>query len=116
MSLVTKQNRISAKPFAAVPPLLNLPAITRVDASVSDGSPFQGAGGGIDLAEGCLLTKSVKYTHQPARMVDAARSGDFATVVSGTIVRVNSLSLFPFQEEVVDQMRIIPYLSRFIQR
>ena len=82
MSLVTKENRISARPFAAVPPLLDLPALTRPDPSVSSVSSFQGACPKVDPDEGCLLTKTVKYTHQLTRMVDAAHSEDSTSVVS----------------------------------
>ena len=64
MSLVTGQGRITVKKFAAVPALLDLDEIQRQPASVSQVSSFQGANDNVDLAEGCMLTKSVKYTHQ----------------------------------------------------
>lgn len=81
MSLVKKDGRISVKQFAVVPPLLDLPAIQRDPASASVSS-FQGPEGGVDLAEGCIVTKFVRYTHQLAHMVNAVRSGDSGDVVS----------------------------------
>ena len=82
MSLVTPQGRITVKPFAAVPALLNLDEIQRQPRSVSQISSFQGDNDGVDLAEGCMLTKSVKYTHQLAHWVNAVGSGDLSEVVS----------------------------------
>ena len=82
MSLVTKDNRISVKQFAAVPALVGLPAITRPTPTVSSVSSFQGPEGGVDLNEGCMVTKLVKYTHQLAHFVNAVRAGDPADVVS----------------------------------
>ena len=82
MSLVTKENRISVRQFAPVPSLLGLPALIRPDPAVSSVSSFQGAGPKVDPDEGCLLTKTVKYTHKLTRMVDAARSEDSTSVVS----------------------------------
>jgi hypothetical protein len=82
MSLVTDQRRITVKKFAAVPALLDLDEIQRQPASVSRVSSFRGANDGVDLDEGCMLTKSVKYTHQLARWVNAVRGGDPSEVVS----------------------------------
>jgi hypothetical protein len=86
MSLVTKDNRISVKTFATVPALAGLPAITRPAPSVSGVSSFQGPDspedGEVDLNEGCMVTKLVKYTHQLAHFVNAVCRGDPSNVVS----------------------------------
>lgn len=84
MSLVKKNERISVKQFAAVPPLLDLPAIQRGPASVSDVSCSRGPGDGahVDLAEGCIVTKSVRYTNQLTHIINRVRCGDLSDVVS----------------------------------
>ena len=64
MSLLTKSGHISVKPFAKVPALGDLPEIQPAEGSVSNVSARRGTDGGVDLAEGCIITKSVKYTHQ----------------------------------------------------
>jgi hypothetical protein len=84
MSLVTNEHRITVKKFAAVPALLDLPEIQRLPGSVSRASSWRGEGDGVDLAEGCLLTKTVKYTHQLAHWVNAVRDGDPTEVVRRT--------------------------------
>ena len=82
MSLITK-DRLSVRPFAAVPALLDLPEIQREPASVSNvSSRLSSMRGRVDLEEGCLVTKFVKYAHQLAYMVNAVRSGDPEPVVS----------------------------------
>lgn len=83
MSLITHQHRLSVKEFAAVPAVLDLPEIQRDAASVSDVSPRSSKRGGIvDLEEGCLITKSVKYVHQLVHWVNAVCSGDPGPAVS----------------------------------
>ena len=83
MSLLTNEHRLSVKPFAAVPALLDLPEIQREPASVSNvSSRLSTMCGGVDLEEGCLLTKSVRYTHQVAHIINAVRSGDPQPIVS----------------------------------
>jgi hypothetical protein len=82
MSLLTREGRITVKAFASVPALVDLPEIQQAPGSVSDVSSLQGTGGAIDLAEGCILTKSVKYTHQLVHWVDAVCSGDPGEIVS----------------------------------
>ena len=82
MSLVTAQGRITVKKFAAAPALLELDEIQRQPASVSQVSSFRGANDGVDLAEGCMLTKSVKYTHQLVHWVNAVLDEDPSGVVS----------------------------------
>lgn len=84
MSLLTKDGRLSVKPFAVVPALLDLPEIHRQPASVSNVSSRSSVSGGVDLEEGCLITKSVKYTHQVAYLVNVVRSGDPVPIVSET--------------------------------
>ena len=82
MSLVTAQGRITVKKFAAAPALLELDEIPRQPASVSQVSSFRGTNDGVDLAEGCMLTKSVKYTHQLVHWVNAVLDEDPSGVVS----------------------------------
>ena len=114
MSLLMKDGRISSKPFAAVPALLNVPAIIRSGSSVSNVSSFRGIGGGADLAEGCFVTKSIRYSHQLAHMLGAVRKRDPKPVVSRDIISVTSLNLFSLQEAVVDRLKIVPsYLGNF---
>ena|SRR5271170_5047741 len=83
MSLLTPSGQISVKPFANVPALGDLPAIRRARGSVSGVSSRRGIDGGVDLAEGCMITKSIKYTHQLAHWVNAIRHGDATEIVSG---------------------------------
>jgi hypothetical protein len=80
------EDRITVKAFASVPTLADLPEIQQQPGSVSNISSFQGTGGGIDLGEGCILTKSVKYTHQLAHWVNAAHGGDPSDVVSRKLI------------------------------
>ncbi|KIM84707.1 hypothetical protein PILCRDRAFT_393899 [Piloderma croceum F 1598] len=77
MSL-TRDGRVSVKPFASVPslPVANLPSIQRAQASVSNLSSPRGVEGGVDLVEGCLVTKIIKYTHQLTHWVNAVRNED----------------------------------------
>jgi hypothetical protein len=82
MSLVTPEGRFTVKKFAAVPSLLDQPAIQRPSPTVSNVSSLRGPDGGVDLAEGCLVTKTVKYTHQLAHWVNAVRNGDPTEIVS----------------------------------
>jgi hypothetical protein len=73
MSLITKQDRISVRQFAAVPALVGLPEITRSARFLSTS---------IELEEGCMVTKLVKYTHRVVYFVNNARKGDPSDVVS----------------------------------
>ena len=82
MSIISKDHRLSVKRFAAVPAVLDLPEIQREPASVSNVSSLSSMRGNVDLEEGCLITKSVKYAHQLTHMVHAVRSGDPQPVVS----------------------------------
>jgi hypothetical protein len=111
MSLITK-DRLSVKPFGAVPALLDLPEIQREPASVSNvSSRLSSLRGGVHLEEGCLVTKSVKYAHQLAHMVNAVRSRDPEPVVSQKFREIppQVLKLFPFQEDLVDSLGVISY-------
>ena len=78
MSRVTN-NRISVKQFAPVPPLTALPAIMRAPTSAS-ASSYRGPG--IELNEGCMVTKLVSYTNQLAHFINAVHQGDPDEVVS----------------------------------
>jgi len=82
--MLTKEARISVKPFARVPALLDLPVIQRAPASVFDVSSSRGSTGGVDLSEGCLITKAIKYTHQLVHWVNAVqnKSADSRLIVS----------------------------------
>jgi hypothetical protein len=86
MSLLTREGRITFKTFALVTTLANLPEIQQQPGTVSNISSLQGADNRIDLAEGCILTKSVKYTHQLAHWVNAVHSGDPKEVVSRKLI------------------------------
>ena len=77
MSLITKDYHISVQQFAKVPPLLNLSEIPHLPGSVSSASSLQhceNGGFGTDLAEGCMVTKSIKYTHRCMHFIQAAHS------------------------------------------
>lgn len=116
MSLLTRQGRITVKAFASVPALANLPEIQQEPCSVSDISSVQSTGGGIiDLNEGCIVTKSVKYTHQLIHWVNAVRDEDPNEIVSRTLIQYRGLftaiaKCYPFQEFLIEyDLRIIPY-------
>jgi hypothetical protein len=81
MTLLKKAQRISVPQFASVPSLEDLPAIQRAPASISDVSTRIGVDV-LDLAEGCMVTKYVKYTHQLAYWIDVVDKGDPSVVVS----------------------------------
>ena len=95
-TLLTKRGHITAKPFAKVPALGDLPEIQPARATVSGVSSRCGVEGdpGVDLAEGCIVTKTIKYTHQLVHWVNAVRSGDPKDVVSEVPTRSDLLSLF----------------------
>lgn len=85
MSRLTRNNCLSVKPFAAVPALLDLPEILRESASVSGVSTdscLSSTRNHIQLAEGCLITKSISYAHQVAHIINAVHEGDSAPIVS----------------------------------
>jgi hypothetical protein len=86
MTLLTREGRITFKTFASVPTLVDLPEIQQQPGTVSNISSLQGTDDSIDLAEGCILTKSVKYTHQLAHWVNAVHSGDPREVVSRKLI------------------------------
>ncbi len=89
MSFVTK-GRLSVNRFAKVPALgkVNLPPILRDDSSsAGDVSSLRGSvNEGVDLTEGCLVTKTIRYSHQLAHWVNTARkqSGNPEAVVRRT--------------------------------
>lgn len=79
MSLL-HQGRITVKPFAKVPPLAvaNLPQILPAQGSISNVSSHHGAEleEGVNLAEGCLMTKTIKYTHRLTHLINAVGNED----------------------------------------
>jgi hypothetical protein len=59
--------------------------------------------GTVELEEGCLITKSVKYTHQLAHMVNAVRSGEPKPVVRNSKrMLTHVLRLFSLQQDIID--------------
>lgn len=89
MSLLTEEGHLSVKPCSFVPAILDL-EIIRAPCSVSNvslRSSYRGPGGGVDITEGCMLPKSVKYTHQLSHFITAVRKGDPQPVVSRKFAR-----------------------------
>ncbi|KAF5373332.1 hypothetical protein D9615_007445 [Tricholomella constricta] len=76
MSLLTEEGHLSVKPCAFVPAILNLPEITTLSLE----------------CVGCMLTKSVKYTHQLSQFISALHRGDPQPV-----------------EDVIAKLYIVPY-------
>ncbi len=111
MSFLTKDRHITVRPFAKVPALGDLPEIRHALRTVVSSSSRHRADGSVDLAEGCLLTKTVKYTHQLAHWVNAIRSGDPKEVVSEvptrTLVRPTESLLKEYM--IIKELCIIPY-------
>ncbi len=67
MSMLTPEDRTGlVKEFASALALVGLPEIR-------PRRNLDSRRRGVDLAEGCFLTKSVKYTHQLAHWVNAVR-------------------------------------------
>ena|SRR5216684_617460 len=111
-TLLTKRGHITAKPFAKVPALGDLPEIQPARATVSGVSSRCGVEDGVDLAEGCIVTKTIKYTHQLVHWVNTVRSGDPKDVVSEVPTRqlvrpAESL----LKESVLEELGIIPYFG-----
>ena len=68
--------------------------------------------GSVDLEEGCLVTKSMKYAHKLAHMVNAVHSGDPQPVVSEKFQEIppQVLKLFSLQQDLLElDLRVIPY-------
>jgi hypothetical protein len=86
MSLLTHEDRITFKTFASVPTLVDLPEIRQQPSTVSNVSSLQGPDNSLNLAEGCFLTKSVKYTHQLVHWVNAVHGGDPKEVVRRKLI------------------------------
>jgi len=110
---LTKHGRITVKPFANVPALGDLPEIRRGVDSTSEVSSRRGTKGGcVDLAEGCFITKTIKYTHQLVHWVNDVRSGDAKDIVSEVPTRPLVRPTEYLKEGVVEHnLRIIPYQS-----
>jgi hypothetical protein len=90
---VTRKGHVKVRAFAAVPTLADLPEILQEPGSASNVSSFRGADGRVDLAEGYILTKSVKYTHRVVHWVNAVCSGDPVEAVSRKLIGVYSPQL-----------------------
>ena len=75
------------EPFAQIPALGNLPELQQAPGTVTNVSSLSGTDASIDLAEGCILTKSVKYTHQLIHWVKAVHSGDSREIVSRKLIK-----------------------------
>ena len=112
MSMFTREGRITFKTFASVPTLADLPEIQQQLGSVSNVSSLRGPDNyGIDLAEGYVLTNSVKYTHQLVHWVHPVHSGDPREVVSRKLIGAYSPQLL-FQEHFIEfDLKIIPFRS-----
>lgn len=86
MSLLTKLQRISVPQFASVQSLGSLPSIHRASASVSNASTYL-RGAQLDLrGKGCIVTKSVKCTHQLVHWVNTVCSGDNTPIVGNEFI------------------------------
>jgi hypothetical protein len=83
MSFLGHGNILSVKAFAKVPAVLDLPEIRRETASVSNvSSRHESMRDSVSLEEGCILTKTVKYTHKLVHFVNAVHGGDPVPIVS----------------------------------
>ena len=83
--------------FAKVPPLGNLPGIVPARASVSNVSSNRVVQESVDLSDGCLVTKSLKYAHQLAHWINALHTGEPPEVVSGMLTSSYQMRmLIPF--------------------
>jgi hypothetical protein len=97
MSILTKAECITAKPFAKVPGLLDLPPIEHAPPSISNVSSFQGdLEGEVDLSEGCLINKAIKYTHQLMHWVNPVwdKSDDTNAIVRNFKAFIGVLTLY----------------------
>ncbi|KAF5373278.1 hypothetical protein D9615_007399 [Tricholomella constricta] len=113
MSLLTEEGHLSVKPYAFVPAVLNLPEIKRAQGSVSNvssRSSHRGPGGGVDLTEGCMLTKSVKYTHQLSQFISAIHRGDPQPVEDV----IGKLYIVPYDNFTLDDRCNLTYLESFV--
>ncbi len=111
MSFLTEDGQLSVKPFARVLAVLDLPELRRASPTVRGSSSIRRVDGSVDLAEGCLLTKTVKYTHQLAHWVNAVRTGDPEEVVSEVPTRplVRPTESLLKESFLLDELCIIPY-------
>ena len=77
--------------------------------AVSSSSSRRAVGGVVDINEGCMLTKSVKYAHR--HWVNAVRGGDSSEVVSTNLYKWNTGSdPISQQEELIEKrLHITPY-------
>ena len=118
MSRVNDDDRITnIRPLSSVrgvenPNLgVNLPDLRHRE----DDDPPSSWRGGVYLGEGCVLTHSVKYTHQLAHLVNAVRnpSRDPDDIVSlKAVIHLNysRITDICFQNHVIEfELRIVPY-------
>ncbi|KAF5373473.1 hypothetical protein D9615_009468 [Tricholomella constricta] len=96
-----------------VPALLDLPVIQRTPASVSNISSSPGLDGGVDLSEGCLITKAIKYTHQLAHWVNAVPD-KFADCRLIEEVISRDLRIVPDENFTLDDPCNLAYLEAFV--
>ena len=78
MTLFTRNSRLTVKPFAAVPKILELglEAIVWPTSTISSRLSNHGEEHSVPRIEGCLITKTVKYTHQLTHWINTIKSGD----------------------------------------
>ena len=110
MSLLSRQGRISVKPFASVPLLADLPPIQRAQASVSNVSSSREVEDGVDLSEGCFATKTLKYTHQLNQWINAVRRDDPEPIED----LIEELCITPLEEFTLDQPCNLVFLESFV--
>ncbi|KAM6495239.1 hypothetical protein JOM56_009862 [Amanita muscaria] len=114
MALLNTDDRISVKKFASIPALihLGLPEVKREPISLSGASSRSSAGSSehydIALEEGCMITKSVRYTHEVIHWVNVAHSSDPAPVV--TMID-QGLRMLPYTAFTLDDECNIAFLE-----
>jgi hypothetical protein len=67
----------------------------------------------VSLEEGCFITKSVKYTHQVAYMVNAVRTRDPGPIVSQkNFHRSPTADAEVSKEDILEiELKVIPYTN-----
>jgi hypothetical protein len=115
MSLITKQDRISVRQFAPVPALVGLPEITRSAQPLSTSTSLQGPECelevDLELEEGCMVTKLVKYTHRVVYFIKNTSKGDPVEVVSRLSARKCCLAAESPQENIIKDLDIVPFVN-----
>ncbi|KIL65244.1 hypothetical protein M378DRAFT_534927 [Amanita muscaria Koide BX008] len=107
MALQKSQGRISVNQFASLPPItlgdVTIPEVKRGPISTSITHH------GVPLEEGCIITKSVRYTHQLARLVNA---GDFGKEIEAVIEQ--GLKIIPYDDFRLDDSCNLVFLDPFV--